>query len=109
MATNFKTKVQPNVGTTPVTLATSGPASRLTVIGLSFANITDGTVLISVKVKDESNVEAYYAKNVMIPPNQSLRLVNGGERLVLSTENSISVFANQDSAVDVVMSFVEII
>ncbi len=109
MATNFKTKVEPNLGTTPVTLATSGVATRITVLGLSFANITDGTVLISVKIKDADDVEAFFVKNVIVPPNQSLRVVNGGERLVLGTENSISVFANQDDAVDVVMSYVEII
>jgi hypothetical protein len=109
MATNFRTKVQPNLGTTPVTLATSGVASRITVIGLSFANITDGTVLVSVKVKDENDIEAFYIKDVIVPPNQSLRVVNGGERLVLGPQNSVIVFANQQDAVDVVLSFVDII
>jgi hypothetical protein len=109
MATNFRTKVHANLGTTPVTLATSGVASRITVIGLSFANLTDGTVLVSVKVKDELDVEAFYIKDVMVPPNQSLRVVNGGERLVLGVENAVIAFANQDNAVDVVLSYVEIV
>jgi hypothetical protein len=109
MATSFRTKVQANLGTTPVTLATSGVNSRITVIGLSFANITDGTILVSVKVKDEAGTEAFYVKDAIVPPNQSLRVVNGGERLVLGTENSVIVFANQDSAADVVLSFVDII
>jgi hypothetical protein len=109
MATNFRTKIEKNLGTTPVTLATSGPASRLTVIGLSFANLTDGVVLISVKVRNEVGDDAFYIKNVILPPNQSLRVVNGGERLVLGTENSIIAFADQEDAVDVVMSFVEIV
>jgi hypothetical protein len=109
MATSFRTKVQANLGTTPVTLATSGVNSRITVIGLSFANITDSTILVSVKVKDETGQEAFYVKDAIVPPNQSLRVVNGGERLVLGTENSVIVFADRNSATDVVLSFVDII
>lgn len=109
MATNFKNKVSNNVGTTPVTLVTAGPAMRITVVGLSLANVTEGTVVASVKVTDSDANEGYYVKEVPIPAHTSLRVVNGGERLVLAADCAISVEANVSDAFDVVMSYVEIV
>jgi len=54
-------------------------------------------------------VSAYYVNGVILPPNQSLRVLNGGEKLVLGSSNTISVSANTASAVDVVVSLVEIV
>jgi hypothetical protein len=109
MATNFKNKVGTNIGTTPVTLVTVGGAAKVTVIGMSLTNLTDGVVVASVMVTDELNNTGHYVKNVPIPANQSLRIINGGEKLILAPDNSISIVANQDSALDVIVSYVEIV
>ena len=45
----------------------------------------------------------------MIAPNASLRAINGGEKLILPGDNALFVQADQDDAVDVIFSFVEIV
>ena len=109
MATNFKNKVGSNIGKTPVTLLTVNEATRVTVIGLSLTNLTEGVVVASVTVTDETASTGHFIKNVPIPPNQSLRLINGGERMIMGANNSLGVVANQDSALDVIVSYVEIV
>ena len=45
----------------------------------------------------------------MIAPNASLRAINGGEKLIMPGDNVLYVQADQDDAVDVIFSFVEIV
>jgi hypothetical protein len=47
-------------------------------------------------------------KDVLIPPNQSLRVINGGEKLILTSSIQIFVWSTVDNSLDLVMSFVEI-
>jgi hypothetical protein len=109
MASFFKNKVAKEIGTTPVEVLATAPNSRMTVIGMSLANLTTGIVLVDVELTDDSEVTGYYAKQILIPPNSSLRVINGGEKLILATSNSLSITANVDSAVDAIISYVELI
>lgn len=109
MASFFRNKVAKEIGTTPVVvLATSG-ANRMTIIGMSLANLTDGIVLIDIQLTDDASITGYYAKQVLVPPNSSLRVVNGGEKLILSTDNSLTITANFEDAIDAIISYVELI
>ena len=109
MASFFRNKVAKEIGTTPVeVLATSG-ANRMTIIGMSLANLTSGIVLIDIELTDDTSVTGYYAKQLLLPPNASLRVVNGGEKLILSTDNSLTITANIADAVDAIISYVELI
>lgn len=108
MANFFKNKVVNEVGTTPVTLYEAGASTRGTVIGLSMANLTDSNILGSVTVTDDVGTTGYFVKDVIIPPNSSLRVVNGGEKLIIAPNNIIKASASQDASLDVVMSYVEI-
>jgi hypothetical protein len=108
MATNFKNKVLADVGTSPQVLVTAGSTAKITVIGLSITNITDGVVLASLQLTDDLGTSGYFIRNVPIPPNQSLRVINGGEKLILAPNNIISIVADQNNALDVIASYVEI-
>ena len=109
MASFFRNKVAKEIGTTPVVvLATSG-ANRMIIIGMSLANLTDGIVLIDIQLTDDASITGYYAKQVLVPPNSSLRVVNGGEKLILSTDNSLTITANFEDAIDAIISYVELI
>ncbi len=109
MASFFRNKVAKEIGTTPVeVLATSG-ANRMTIIGLSLANLTDGIVLIDIQLTDDADITGYYARQILVPPNSSLRVVNGGEKLILSTENSLSITSNVEDSIDAIISYVELI
>jgi len=108
MATTFKNKVLSSVGTERQVLLESVLNSRITVIGFSLANLTDGVILVSVEVQDESSTVGFYAKDLILPPNTSLRVLNGGEKLILAPNNVLYVSSNTDNSVDVVISTVEI-
>lgn len=108
MANFFKNKVVTEVGTTPVTLLTTTSSTRATVIGLSLANLTASNILASITVEDDLGTVGHYIKDVIVPPNQSLRVVNGGEKLILAPENVLEISCSQAAALDVVMSYVEI-
>lgn len=109
MATTFKNKVIPNIGTDRTEVLATNENARVTVVGFSLANTTSGTVLVDVELQDEASVTGYYAKEIVIPPNTSLRVLNGGEKLILTPENNLYVTSNVDDSIDVIMSTVEIV
>lgn len=109
MATFFRNKVINGLGTTPVTVADSAPNSRITVIGLSLCNVTDKVVKGSVRLSDSSSSTGHYIKDVIIPPGQSLRVVNGGEKLVLAESNILTAYCDIEGGLDVISSYVEIV
>ena len=110
MATVFKNKLYSELGTSNTTVLETLSNAKTTVIGLSLTNLTGSIVLGSVKIVDTINsTSAFYVKDVLIPPNQSLRVVNGGERLVLGPSTQVNIQSNTDNALDLVLSYVEII
>lgn len=109
MATTFKNKVVPGVGTTRTQVLESAANSRITVVGFSLANLTNGVILINVELQDETSTTGYYAKDLIVPPNTSLRILNGGEKLILAPSNVLYVSSNVNNSVDVIVSTVEIV
>jgi len=111
MATAFKNKITPNLATSPTSIISMPPTARATVIGMSLANKTADPVTVSITVTDSSvipSVLGYYMKDIIIPANQTLRAVNGGERLLIAPDNTVHVIANIANAVDSIVSYVEI-
>jgi len=109
MASFFRNAVLNEVGTTEVTALQTANNSRMTIIGLSLANLTQSMVLVDVKVEDDSATVGHYVHQMMIPANSSLRLVNGGEKLILAENNKLYIQANIDESLDVIISYVELI
>ena len=93
-----------NVLTTPTN-------AKVTVVGLALTNCTSDLQIVKVQLIDNANLNnsAYYAYNVIIPSNESLKLVNGGERLVLGFNTTINVISAGSGGLDCVVSYVEII
>lgn len=109
MATVFKNKLVSELGVDEVLVLTSASNAKTTVVGLSLTNLTSSMVLASIRLVDTvESTTAYYAKEVIVPPNQSLRVVNGGERLVLGPSTAIYIQSNLSASLDMVMSYVEI-
>jgi hypothetical protein len=109
MATFFKNSVIKEIGVTPVKVVETQTNSRATVIGLSLTNLTLGAILVSVEVQDDTSTRGYYCKDVLVPSNTSLRLVNGGEKLILGNSNELYVSCNTQNGVDALVSYVEIV
>ena len=109
MATVFKNKLATGIGTAGTTVLTTNGSATTTCIGLSLTNTTTGIILASIQLQDTVAItSAYYIQNVPIPPNQTLRVVNGGEKLILGPATNVIVRSNADVAIDLVMSWVEI-
>jgi hypothetical protein len=109
MATAFKNLLVTGLGTTPTTVLTTSASARTTAIGLSLANKTPNIVIVSVQLQDTvASTSAYYAYNLIIPPNNSARVINGGEKLILGASTNVVVTCNTDAGIDLVMSYVEI-
>jgi hypothetical protein len=109
MATTFGNSLIQELGTAPTTALTSASNARVTVIGLSLTNLTDSIILGTIQIVNNNNGDtAHYIKGIPIPPNQSLRVINGGEKLIIGTNTSIVMTASQDASLDLVMSYVSI-
>ena len=112
MATAFKNVLYSEIGTSEVQIITVSSAARATVIGLSLTNLTAGIVLATIRivntVASPPNDTAYFIKEVVLPPNQSLRVINGGEKLVLGGNMNVYANSNVDASIDLVASYVEI-
>lgn len=105
---NITNKVIKNLGKSEVNLVTTGVTQKAACVGLSFANLTQATVRASVLIEDADAVKGFYIKEVAVPPNSSLRVINGGEKLLLAPENSVSVLCDTNNGLDVVFSLVVI-
>ena len=106
MSTYFKNKLISEIGTTESEVISTASNATATVIGLSLTNLTGGIVLASIRLVDTVLTEqAYYAKDIVIPPNQSLRVINGGEKLVLAANMKLYVVANTPASLDLVASY----
>jgi hypothetical protein len=112
MATFFRNKLQSGVGTSEIEVVAVGTTSRVTIIGMSVTNLTESVVLASIRVENTTlstpNSSAYYIKEVPVAPNQSLRVINGGEKLVLAGDMKVYIQSNTANSLDFIASFVEI-
>lgn len=109
MATFFKNSVAKEVGTVPVRILETTPTTRATVIGMSIANLTESVITISVLLQDDTSVTGYYLKDIIVPPQSTLKAVNGGEKLILAPSNQLFVVSNRSDSVDVIATYVEIV
>lgn len=107
--TYFRTKVQNNIGTTPIDVLAPSSTSRFTVIGCNLANTTDEDVIVSVSVTDASSVTAYYINQVVIPPYVSLKVITNGEKLILAENCLMHIVSDTADSVDAVISYAEIV
>lgn len=109
MTTAFKNVLSSGLGSTPTTVLATNASAKTTVIGLSLTNITPDIILVSVQLVDTiATTSAYFVNNIVVPPNTSARIINGGERLVCGPSTNIIITSNIDNSLDLVMSYVEI-
>ena len=109
MATYFRNATFKDIGTTKQIVLDNTNNSKLTVIGISLANVSESNLFVDVTVTNSSDVEVYYLKQVPLPPNSSLRAINGGEKLILANDNQLAVKSNLATSVDCIVSYVEIL
>jgi len=109
MATLFRNKAIKDVGLVPIEVIENNAATQSTVIGAALTNLTEDVIYASVLVQDDTSITAYYLKDVMIPPNTTLKAINGGEKLIVAPSCSLYVKADVDDSLDAVFSYVDIV
>lgn len=108
MPTFFRHSVETGIGTTPVDLVAIPDGVRATVIGCNLVNVTESVITTSVYVVDVSSTQAYYVKDVIIPPDTSLKVITQGEKLILPAGAILRCDSNTASSIDATVSYVEI-
>lgn len=108
MATTFRNKIIKDVGTVKITAFETPQSTNATIIGMNLANTSTFTVQASILISDDTSIEAFYVKDVMIPPQTSFKAMIGGEKIVLPTGYSILVQSDIDDSVDAIISYVDI-
>ena len=103
MATYFRNTVNKEIGTTPVTVLDNSNNSKMTVVGISLANVSESNLFVDVTVTNDLDVEVHYVKQVMLPPNSSMRLIAGGEKLILGNDNQIKINSNLADSIDAIV------
>ena len=104
MAQNFRNNLQRNVGTSEVTLITGGDFDA--VIGIRCCNVAASTILVDVFIENSSN-DHFLAKNVSVPPNSAIELIQGGAKIVLKNGDLLKAKSNTASSLDIITSFID--
>ena len=106
MAQDFRNNLQRNVGTSAVTLVTGGNYDA--VIGIRCCNVhASSTIALDVYI--ENSGDHYIAKDVSIPPNSAVELIQGGAKIVLESGDVLKAVSDVASSVDIVTSFIDTI
>jgi len=106
MAQDFRNNLQRNVGTSAVTLVTGGNYDA--VIGIRCCNVhASSTIALDVYI--ENSGDHYIAKDVSIPPNSAVELIQGGAKIVLESGDVLKAVSDTASSVDIVTSFIDTI
>ena len=104
MAQDFRNNLQRNVGTSEVTLVTGGDFDA--VIGIRCCNVVTSTILVDVFIENSSN-DHFLAKNVSVPPNSAIELIQGGAKIVLENGDVLKAKSDTASSLDIVTSFID--
>lgn len=107
MANTFKNSFSKSVGTSAATVYTCPSATQTTVIGLSIANTTTGTISADAYITS-GGTDYYLVKSATVPVGGSLVVVGGDQKTVLEAGDVLKVVTSAASSADVVCSILEI-
>ena len=101
MATEFKSYIYNNIGSTLVTVFTA--PEKCVIIGLIASNIYGSVMPISLKVNKMAGGSSFIAKNRRIESGQFCDFMQGN-KLILETGDYLSAIAGDTSAFDLTVS-----
>ena len=109
MPSVFKQVAFNHIGTTKTQVLGIQNGVRATIIGFNVANITDYDVVsITVTLRDNTDNESVYIKNLPVSPNSAVKLVTNGEKLIIPANHKVDVVCNVEESIDVIISYVEL-
>jgi len=111
MANNFKLKTKPSLTTSLATYYTVPSSTTTVVLGISLANTSNSSVTADIQIisdtsDTETNANTYLGKGLPIPSGGTLEIMQGN-KLVLQASDAIKAKASAGSAVDLLVSIME--
>ena len=103
MAQDFRNDLESATGTGAATLLTGANYDAL--IGIRCCNIVATTILVDVYITN-SATNYYIAKNVSIPPNSAIELIQGGAKIVMKLGDVLYAKSDTASSLDIVTSYI---
>ena len=100
------TEVEKFAITLPPELSIAGDFDA--VIGIRICNTSASTVLASCQIVNGGN-DHFIAKNVSVPPNSAIELIQGGAKIVLANGDVLKAQSDTASSLDIVTSFIDTI
>jgi hypothetical protein len=110
MANIFKRKLSRDIGNVAVAVGNYTVSSNVTVVvvGLTVCNTTGSAVNASIFI-DDGATATYLLKDAPIPGGGSLVAIGGDQKVILEEGDSIQVFSDALTSLDVTMSIMEIV
>ena len=107
MAQDFRNDIQRNVGTVAQLLLDAGNYDA--VLGIRCCNVhATATIALDVYIVNGGN-NYYIAKDVNVPPNSAIELIQGGAKIVLKSGDDLYAVSDTASSVDIVTSYIDTI
>jgi len=107
MASVFKNYFTQNIGTSNSAVYTAPGGAQSTIIGITLCNVTEQTIKASIFVNSGGS-NTFMVKGCYLTIGSSLVPVGGDQKLVLEGGDAVYVYSNTASAIDVIVSALEI-
>ena len=106
MANTFKLKTKTNIGVTTVGIYTVPSATMTTIIGLTLANTSGGSINVGVGITRTGSDNVSIIKNVPVPQGSSLEVMQGN-KIIMEATDTITVVSDTSSSLDASLSILE--
>ena len=107
MANNFRSRANVNIETTGNTIYTCPSATQTTLIGMTIANKSTGTVTANIHLR-RSGVDYVLIANVPILSGSTLVPIGGEQKLVLEAADQLRANSSTNNTIDISASLLEI-
>ena len=107
MANTFKLKTKASVGVTTQNVYVVPAATTTTVIGITLANTSGGSINVGVGVTRASSDDVSILKNIPVPQGLTLEFM-GGNKIVLEATDTLTAISDVASSLDVAVSILEL-
>ena len=106
MANTFKLKTKTNIGVTTVGIYTVPSATMTTIIGLTLANTSGGSINVGVGITRTGSDNVSIIKNIPVPQGSSLEVMQGN-KIIMEATDTITVVSDTSSSLDASLSILE--
>ena len=107
MANTFKSNVSANIVTSGNTVYTCPSATQTTLIGMTLANKSAGTITANVYLR-RSSTDYSIISNAPILTGSTLVPIGGEQKVVLQAADELKITTSANGSLDVIASLLEI-